>query len=72
MLLPLSKPSQCRRDSHSDVIYGRYVMIMTGKGELSFPSADPSDSSLTGNYTVLGGDILIAIDTAAVSARGHK
>ncbi|KAJ7147588.1 small secreted protein [Mycena crocata] len=50
----------------------QYVFIMTGQGELSFPSADPEDSTLSGNYTLLAGDILIAVDTAAVSARGHN
>jgi hypothetical protein len=47
-------------------------MIMTGSGELSFPSADPADTTLSGNYTVHAGDILIAVDTADVSTRGHK
>ncbi|KAJ7679715.1 hypothetical protein B0H14DRAFT_3063255 [Mycena olivaceomarginata] len=50
----------------------QYVMIMTGSGELSFPSADPADTTLSGNYTVHAGDILIAVDTADVSARGHN
>ncbi|KAJ7838964.1 hypothetical protein B0H13DRAFT_1650441 [Mycena leptocephala] len=50
----------------------QYVMIMTGSGELSFPSADPADTTLSGNYTVHTGDILIAVDTADVSTRGHN
>ncbi|KAF7365537.1 hypothetical protein MVEN_00426900 [Mycena venus] len=50
----------------------RYVIILTGRGELSFPSADPSDSTLSGNYTLSAGDILIAADTAATSIRGHN
>ncbi|KAJ7132409.1 hypothetical protein C8R44DRAFT_774001 [Mycena epipterygia] len=50
----------------------QYVLIMTGRGELSFPTADPADPTLGGNYTLLAGDILIAVDTTAVSARGHN
>ncbi|KAJ6616998.1 hypothetical protein B0H10DRAFT_2218980 [Mycena sp. CBHHK59/15] len=50
----------------------QYVMIMTGRGELSFPSAKASDPTLSGNYTLLAGDILIAVDTANVSKRGHN
>ncbi|KAJ6525129.1 hypothetical protein B0H19DRAFT_971502 [Mycena capillaripes] len=50
----------------------QYVMMMTGIGELSFPSADPADTTLSGNYTVHTGDILIAVDTADVSTRGHN
>ncbi|KAJ7680949.1 hypothetical protein DFH06DRAFT_432733 [Mycena polygramma] len=50
----------------------QYVIILTGQGELSFPSANLSDSTLGGNYTLLAGDILIAADTAGVSARGHN
>ncbi|KAJ7498059.1 hypothetical protein B0H11DRAFT_1998465 [Mycena galericulata] len=50
----------------------QYVMIMTGSGELSFPSANSSDPTLGGNYTLLAGDILIAVDTADVSAKGHN
>ncbi|KAJ6568355.1 hypothetical protein DFH09DRAFT_1155186 [Mycena vulgaris] len=50
----------------------QYVMIMTGTGELSFPSADISDSTLSGNYTLIAGDILIAVDLAGVSLRGHN
>ncbi|KAJ7068912.1 hypothetical protein B0H15DRAFT_871695 [Mycena belliarum] len=50
----------------------QYVMILTGSGELSFPSADPADPCLRGNYTVVAGDILIAVDTADVSSRGHN
>ncbi|KAJ7708996.1 hypothetical protein B0H17DRAFT_851817, partial [Mycena rosella] len=50
----------------------QYVMILTGTGEISLPSSDPSNSTLSGNYTVVAGDILIAIDTAAVSSRGHN
>lgn len=50
----------------------RYVITLTGQGVLSFPSANASDPTLGGNYTVLAGDILIAVDTSDVSARGHK
>ncbi|KAJ7483283.1 hypothetical protein FB451DRAFT_1129183 [Mycena latifolia] len=50
----------------------QYVIILTGAGELSFPSADLSEWSLGGNYTLVAGDILIAADTAAVSTTGHN
>ncbi|KAJ7605344.1 hypothetical protein FB45DRAFT_879599 [Roridomyces roridus] len=50
----------------------QYVIVLTGEGELSFPSADPADSSLTGNYTLSAGDILMAVDTADTSTRGHN
>ncbi|KAK7435208.1 hypothetical protein VKT23_019777 [Stygiomarasmius scandens] len=50
----------------------QYVIILTGRGELSFPSSDPDDDSLSGNYTLKAGDILIAQDTADVSGRGHN
>jgi hypothetical protein len=45
-------------------------MIMTGQGELSFPSANPADATLIGNYTVSAGDIIIAV--ADVSKGGHN
>ncbi|KAF7289061.1 hypothetical protein HMN09_01354300 [Mycena chlorophos] len=51
----------------------QYVFLLTGSGVLSFPvSLDPTDPTLRGNYTVRAGDILIAVDVAAVSARGHN
>ncbi|THV02316.1 hypothetical protein K435DRAFT_852963 [Dendrothele bispora CBS 962.96] len=50
----------------------QYVMIMTGRGELSFPSSDPNDDTLSGNYTLEAGDILIAQDTSDVSEKGHN
>ncbi|KAJ7203559.1 hypothetical protein GGX14DRAFT_461470 [Mycena pura] len=50
----------------------QYVMILTGSGELSFPSANLSDPTLSGNYTMNTGDILIAADTADTSLRGHN
>ncbi|KAJ6568356.1 small secreted protein [Mycena vulgaris] len=50
----------------------QYVMIMTGKGELSFPSTNSEDQSLSGNYTLSAGDILMAADIASLSARGHN
>ncbi|KAF8196309.1 hypothetical protein K438DRAFT_1760469 [Mycena galopus ATCC 62051] len=42
----------------------QYVIILAGRGELSFPSANPSDPILGGNYTLLAGDIIIAADIA--------
>ncbi|KAJ7053707.1 small secreted protein [Mycena amicta] len=52
----------------------QYVVLLTGRGVLSFPSADPadSDSTLSGNYTVSAGDILIAMDVVGTSVRGHN
>ncbi|KAJ7065398.1 small secreted protein [Mycena amicta] len=50
----------------------QYVFLLTGGGELSFPSADLADSTLSGNFTVSAGDILIATDIAGTSARGHN
>ncbi|KAF5337437.1 hypothetical protein D9758_017169 [Tetrapyrgos nigripes] len=50
----------------------QYVIILRGQGELSFPSADPANVTLTGNYTLHAGDILIVQDTAELSFRGHN
>ncbi|KAJ7650914.1 hypothetical protein FB45DRAFT_889079 [Roridomyces roridus] len=50
----------------------QYNIVLTGQVELSFPTANLSDSTLTGKHIIYAGEFWIAADAEGLTIRGHN